>query len=251
MRRLLVAGNWKMHKTVPEAVELVRELKFQLTQKRDREVLVCPPFTSLYPVGLELKGSFIKLGAQNMFYEEKGAFTGEISPVMLKDVGCSYVIVGHSERRHIFGENNELINKKFLSAIRHGLIPILCVGETLEERENGKTSEVVSEQVKRGIEGVNADDEFVIAYEPVWAIGTGKTATPEIAQEVHQQIREILRSELGNEKAESVRILYGGSVKPENAKGLLEMPDIDGALVGGASLKAESFSKIVNFDEEA
>ncbi len=250
MRKLLIAGNWKMHKTVPEAVELVKELKSRLNQKDDREVLVCPPFTSLHSVGLELKESFIKLGAQNMFYEEKGAYTGEISPIMLKDVGCSYVIVGHSERRHIFGENDELINKKFLSAISHGLIPILCVGETLEERENGKTSEVVSEQVKKGIEGVNADDEFVIAYEPVWAIGTGKTATPEIAQEVHQQIREILESEIGRERAESIRILYGGSVKPENARGLLEMPDIDGALVGGASLKAESFSKIFNFDRE-
>jgi len=250
LRRLLIAGNWKMNKTVPEALELVRELKERLKGVEDRDVLVCPPFTALYPVGRELLGSSILMGAQNMFYEEKGAFTGEISPVMLKDVGCSYVILGHSERRHIFGESDELINRKVISAVNHDLIPILCIGETLEERERGETRQVVERQVREGLKGLKPEDEFVIAYEPVWAIGTGRSATPEMAQEVHAFIREVLTGLFGREKAKGIRILYGGSVKPENAKGLLEMPDIDGALVGGASLKAESFSKIVKFELE-
>ncbi|MEO2066580.1 MAG: triose-phosphate isomerase [Desulfurobacteriaceae bacterium] len=251
MRRLLIAGNWKMNKTVPEAIELVRGLKERLKGVEDRDVLICPPFTALYPVSKELEDSQILLGGQNMFYEEKGAFTGEISPLMLKDVGCSFVILGHSERRHIFGEDDKLINKKVISAVKHGLIPILCVGERIEEREEGRTEEVIEKQVREGLKGLSPEDEFVIAYEPVWAIGTGKTATPEMAQEVHSFIREILKELFGEEKAGRVRILYGGSVKPENAKGLLEMPDIDGALVGGASLKAESFSAIVQFDREA
>lgn len=245
MRRLLIAGNWKMHKTVQEAVELVRELKELVSDVKDRDILVCPPFTALYAVSRELEGSNIALGAQNMFYEEKGAFTGEISPLMVKDVGCSYVILGHSERRHIFGETDELINKKVLSAVNHGLIPILCVGETLQEREEGKTKDVIERQVKEGLKGLNETSEFVIAYEPVWAIGTGKTATPELAEEVHSFIREILAEMFGKEKADSIRILYGGSVKPENAAGLMSQPNIDGSLVGGASLKAESFAKIV------
>jgi triosephosphate isomerase len=246
LRKLLIAGNWKMNKTVPEAVSLVRELKELLKDlDRDREVLVCPPFTALYPVSRELEGSKIALGAQNMFYEEKGAFTGEISPVMLLDVGCSFVILGHSERRHIFKEDDQLINKKVLSAVAHSITPILCVGELLEERESGKTKDVVKKQVVEGLSGIKPEYDFVIAYEPVWAIGTGKTATPEQAQEVHQFIRELLKELFGKEKAEKVRILYGGSVKPENAKSLMSMPDVDGALVGGASLKAESFAKIV------
>ena len=245
MRRLLIAGNWKMHKTVQEAVELVRELKELVSDVKDRDILVCPPFTALYAVSRELEGSNIALGAQNMFYEEKGAFTGEISPLMVKDVGCSYVILGHSERRHIFGETDELINKKVLSAVNHGLIPILCVGETLQEREEGKTKDVIERQVKEGLKGLNETSEFVIAYEPVWAIGTGKTATPELAEKVHSFIREILAEMFGKEKADSIRILYGGSVKPENAAGLMSQPNIDGSLVGGASLKAESFAKIV------
>ena len=245
MRRFLIAGNWKMHKTVQEAVELVRELKELVSDVKDRDILVCPPFTALYAVSRELEGSNIALGAQNMFYEEKGAFTGEISPLMVKDVGCSYVILGHSERRHIFSETDELINKKVLSAVNHGLIPILCVGETLQEREEDKTKEVIERQVKEGLKGLNETSEFVIAYEPVWAIGTGKTATPELAEEVHSFIREILAEMFGKEKADSIRILYGGSVKPENAAGLMSQPNIDGSLVGGASLKAESFAKIV------
>jgi len=249
LRKLLIAGNWKMNKTVPEALLLVRELKELLKDiNDDREVLVCPPFTALYPVGRELEGSRIALGAQNMFYQEKGAYTGEISPVMLVDVGCSFVILGHSERRHIFKEDDQLINKKVLSAVAHSLTPILCVGELLEERESGRTKEVVKRQVVEGLRGVKPEDEFVIAYEPVWAIGTGKTATPEQAQEVHQFIRELLRELFGEEKAERVRILYGGSVKPENARSLISMPDVDGALVGGASLKAESFAKIVKLE---
>ena len=251
MRRLLIAGNWKMHKTIPEALDLVRELKELVRDVNDRDILVCPPFTALYPVSRELEGSNIVLGGQNMYFEEQGAFTGEISPLMLKDAGCSYVILGHSERRHIFGETDELVNKKVLSAINHGLIPILCVGELLEERESGKTQEVVEKQVREGLKGVDGDNEFVIAYEPVWAIGTGKTATPELAEEVHLFIRQVLSDMFGSEKANSVRILYGGSVKPENAAGLLNMENIDGALVGGASLKAESFAKIVKFDMEA
>jgi len=234
-----------MHKTVQEAVELVRELKELVSDVKDRDILVCPPFTALYAVSRELEGSNIALGAQNMFYEEKGAFTGEISPLMVKDVGCSYVILGHSERRHIFGETDELINKKVLSAVNHGLIPILCVGETLQEREEDKTKEVIERQVKEGLKGLNETSEFVIAYEPVWAIGTGKTATPELAEKVHSFIREILAEMFGKEKADSIRILYGGSVKPENAAGLMSQPNIDGSLVGGASLKAESFAKIV------
>jgi triosephosphate isomerase len=251
VRRLLIAGNWKMHKTIPEALDLVRELKELVKDVNDRDILVCPPFTALYPVSRELEGSNIVLGGQNMYFEEQGAFTGEISPLMLKDAGCSHVILGHSERRHIFGETDELVNKKVLSAINHGLIPILCVGELLEERENGKTQEVVEKQVREGLKGVDGNDEFVIAYEPVWAIGTGKTATPELAEEVHLFIRQVLSDMFGSEKANSVRILYGGSVKPENAAGLLNMENIDGALVGGASLKAESFAKIVKFDMEA
>ena len=249
MRRLLIAGNWKMHKTVGEAIELVRELKILVSDVTDRDILVCPPFTALYPVSQELKGSNIDLGAQNMFYELEGAFTGEISPLMLKDAGCSYVILGHSERRHIFGETDELINKKVLSALENGLIPILCVGETLEDRESGKTKEVVERQVKEGLKGISSE-EFVIAYEPVWAIGTGRTATPEQAQEVHEFIRSIIEGMFSKNVADRVRILYGGSVKPNNAADLLAMPDIDGALVGGASLKADSFSKIVKFDKE-
>ncbi len=251
MGRLLIAGNWKMHKTIPEALNLIRELKELVKDVNDRDILVCPPFTALYPVSKELKDSNIDLGGQNMYFEEQGAFTGEVSPLMLKDAGCSYVILGHSERRHIFGETDELVNKKVLSAVNHGLIPILCVGELLEERENGKTQEVVEKQVREGLKGIDGDDEFVIAYEPVWAIGTGKTATPELAEEVHLFIRQVLSDMFGSEKANSVRILYGGSVKPENAAGLLNMENIDGALVGGASLKAESFAKIVKFDMEA
>lgn len=247
VRKPLIAGNWKMNKTVSESIEFARDFVKAVSNVTDRDILICPPFTSLYPVSEIFNGTNVRLGAQNMYFEEKGAFTGEISPLMLKDAGCSFVILGHSERRHIFGESNELINKKVLSAVSHGLVPVLCVGELLEEREEGKTFDVVGSQLEEGLKGVSADSEFVIAYEPVWAIGTGKTATPELAEEVHRFLREKLSELFGSEKAESVRILYGGSVKPENVDGLMAMNNIDGALVGGASLKVESFVKIVNF----
>jgi triosephosphate isomerase len=249
VRKPLIAGNWKMNKTVGEAVKLCEDLRLLVKDVIDREILVCPPFTALYSVSKIVENTRINIGGQNMFYEEKGAFTGEISPIMLKDVGCSYVILGHSERRHIFGEDDELIAKKVFSAVKHDLIPILCVGELLEEREEGKTFEVVRKQIKEGLKYLSRDDNFVIAYEPVWAIGTGKTATPEMAQEVHRFIRLEISELFGHEKAESVRILYGGSVKPENISGLMKMADIDGALVGGASLDAESFAKIVMYRE--
>ena len=249
MRKPLIAGNWKMNKTVGEAVKLCEDLRLLVKDVIDRDILVCPPFTALYSVSKIVENTRINIGGQNMFYEEKGAFTGEISPIMLKDVGCSYVILGHSERRHIFGEDDELIAKKVFSAVKHDLIPILCVGELLEEREEGKTFEVVRKQIKEGLKYLSRDDNFVIAYEPVWAIGTGKTATPEMAQEVHRFIRLEISELFSHEKAESVRILYGGSVKPENISGLMKMADIDGALVGGASLDAESFAKIVMYRE--
>ncbi|WP_457568992.1 triose-phosphate isomerase [Desulfurobacterium sp.] len=247
MRRPLIAGNWKMNKTVSESVEFARNFVDAVSDVADRDILICPPFTSLQVLGQIFDGTNVKLGAQNMHFEEKGAFTGEISPLMLKDVGCTFVILGHSERRHIFGENNDFINKKVLSAVSHGLIPILCVGELLEEREAGRTFEVVGTQLEEGLKGLSKEADFVVAYEPVWAIGTGKTATPELAEEVHRFLREKLAELFGKEKAESVRILYGGSVKPENVEGLMAMENIDGALVGGASLKVESFVKIVNF----
>lgn len=245
MRKPFIAGNWKMHKSIPEALELAGSLRQRLKDVEEVDIAVFPPFTSLFMVSKALEGSNIKLGAQNVFYENEGAFTGEISPNMLLDVGCSLVIVGHSERRHIFGETDQMINRKLVSAQNNGLIPILCVGERLEEREEGKTFDVIKRQVREGLKGANPS--FIIAYEPVWAIGTGKTATPEQAQEVHLFIRGLIEELFGKDTAQRTRILYGGSVKPHNIEGLMSMPDIDGALVGGASLKAEDFEKIVKF----
>ena len=245
MRKVIIAGNWKMHKKRGEAKKLVSEILEGVTKRENVEMVICPPFTSLEEVGKTLEGSFIHLGAQNMFYEKEGAFTGEISPLMLRAVGCKYVIIGHSERRKYFCENNEMINKKFHAALEENLIPILCVGETLEERESGKEKEVVSKQVIEGLKGWEGE-RIVIAYEPVWAIGTGKTATPEIAEKMHSYIREILNELAGNISGE-ISILYGGSVKPENVNQLMKEKDIDGALVGGASLQADSFLKIYNF----
>ncbi len=250
MRKPLIAGNWKMNKTIGEAVKLCEDLRLLVKDVNNKDILVCPPFTSLYPVSKVVEDTNIQLGGQNMFYEEKGAYTGEISPIMLKDAGCDFVILGHSERRHIFREDDELIAKKVYSAVKHDLTPILCVGELLEERESGRTLEVVKRQLTEGLKYISEKDNFVIAYEPVWAIGTGKTATPQIAQEVHKFIRLELSELFGKEKADSTRILYGGSVKPENISGLMEMEDIDGALVGGASLDANSFAKIVTYDQE-
>jgi len=247
MRKTFIAGNWKMNLTVESGRELALQLKERIGGVEAVDVAVCPPFPLLLPVSEALKGTNIKVGAQNMYFEPKGAFTGEVSGEMLKSAGCTYVIIGHSERRHIFGEDNELINRKVHAALQIGLKPILCVGEQLSEREEGKTEQVVREQVLRGVDGLSAEQfaDLTIAYEPVWAIGTGKTATPQQAQEVHQFIRELISREIGSAVADALRIQYGGSVKPENAAGLLEQPDIDGALVGGASLDADSFTKIV------
>ncbi|MFZ5469742.1 MAG: triose-phosphate isomerase [Myxococcota bacterium] len=247
-RRIFIAGNWKMHKTVAEALGLVRELKGLVSMVREKvEIAVAPPFTALHPVAHALEGSNIVLAAQNCFWEASGAYTGEVAAPMLAEVGCRYVIVGHSERRQYFGETDETVNKRLQAVARAKLWPIICVGETLKEREGGRTLEVVTRQVKGALAGFAAAEvsKFVFAYEPVWAIGTGKTATSDQAQEVHAHLREELVSLYGRETAEEVRIQYGGSVKPENAAELLARPDIDGALVGGASLKAADFAAIV------
>ncbi|MFH1426533.1 MAG: triose-phosphate isomerase [Candidatus Kerfeldbacteria bacterium] len=241
MRTPLIAANWKMNKTVHEAEEFVQELKNRKLPD-NREVLIGAPFTVLLSLTKATSGSDILVAAENMFYEEQGAFTGEISPIQLLDVGCTHVIIGHSERRHIFGESDELLNKKLLACEKHGLIPVFCVGETLEERKADKAEAVVLGQYRAGIAGLS--DEFiqnmVVAYEPVWAIGTGENATPEQAEEMHA----LLRKEL----PESTRILYGGSVKPDNAAQLMNQPSIDGFLIGGASLEIDDFYRILTVD---
>ena len=246
-----IAGNWKMNKTVGEALDLVRELKKAISGVKEVEVAVAPPFTALYAVRRELEGTPIRLAAQNLYWEEKGAFTGEVSPLMLKEVGCHYVIIGHSERRQFFGETDETVNRRIKAALAQGLKVIFCMGETLKEREEGRTFSVVERQMLGGLKGLGDKElrNIVTAYEPVWAIGTGKTATPEQAEEVHRFIREKVEKLYSRKVSEEIRIQYGGSVTPENIKGLMSQPDIDGALVGGASLKAESFSKIVRFKE--
>ncbi len=248
MRKPIIAGNWKMNNSPKESVNLVESL-LPLVKDAKCEVIVCPTFTSLYPVIEKVKGSNIKVGAQNMYFEESGAFTGEISPLMLKDMGVEYVILGHSERREYFKEDDSLINKKVKVAFDYNLIPILCVGETLEEKEAGNTKSKISGQIKNGLEGLDAEkvEAMVIAYEPIWAIGTGKTATSEEANDVIKFIREEVKSLYGEIAAASVRIQYGGSVKPSTIKEQMAQSDIDGALVGGAALKAEDFSAIVNF----
>lgn len=248
MRIPIIAGNWKMHNTIGEAAELVKEL-VPLIDDKDREVVLCPSFISLSEISKLLKGTNIKLGAQNMYHEDKGAFTGEVSPIFLKEIGVTYAILGHSERRHIFGEKDELINNKVKSALKHDLSPILCVGETLTEREEGITHSVIRSQIEGSLTDLQGEnlENLVIAYEPVWAIGTGKTATKEDANEVIGYIRQLLSEIFGRETGNNIRILYGGSVKPGNIKELMEMEQIDGALVGGASLKAEDFAKITNY----
>ena len=248
-RRPLIAGNWKMHKTASEAVETVAELTKLIDPIRGRDVMVAPPFTALSSVAGVIGDSPICLGAQNVFWEEEGAFTGEVSPSMLVDAGCSHVIVGHSERRQYFKETDEAVGKRLGAALDHGLVPIFCIGETERERESGETFSVLDKQVGTGLEGFSLNDleTLVLAYEPVWAIGTGKTATSEQAQEVHAYLRSRIYNRFGNQLSQSVRILYGGSVKPTNISELMAMPDIDGALVGGASLKADVFSEIVNY----
>ncbi|MFW6122861.1 MAG: triose-phosphate isomerase [Thermodesulfobacteriota bacterium] len=243
-RTPMMAGNWKMHKTLAEARELAREIVRGVGPQTRAEVVLGPPYTALAAVAKELEGSPVKLAAQDTFWEEKGAYTGAIAPGMLVDVGCTYVIVGHSERRQHFGDTDETVNRKVLAALQAGLNPIMCVGETLEEREAERTFQVVETQVRQGLAGFPASEtaRLVVAYEPVWAIGTGKTATPDQAQEVHRLIRNLLKEILGTE---NIRILYGGSVTPDNAKSLMAEPDLDGALVGGASLKADSFLGII------
>ncbi|HEX8433552.1 triose-phosphate isomerase [Archangium sp.] len=248
-RRKVIAGNWKMNKTVSEALALVRELKGLVASlPGDRvEIAVAPPFVSLQAVAKELEGSAVKLAAQNCHWEASGAYTGEVSAQMLKDVGCAYVIVGHSERRQYFGETDETVNKRTRAVLGAGMKPIVCVGETLAEREANRTLEVVERQVAGALKGFQAAEVagFVLAYEPVWAIGTGRTATSAQAQEVHRAIREQLGRLYDRGTAEQVRIQYGGSVKPDNAAELLGQPDVDGALVGGASLKAADFVGIL------
>lgn len=249
MRRKVVAGNWKMNMNLSGTIELISAIKNELSKSDSKtEVIVCPPFTSLETAVTVVKGSSIKVGAQNMHYESDGAFTGEISADMLKSVGCEYVILGHSERRTLFGESDEMINKKVKKALSSGLKPIFCVGETLEERESNLTEKVVDNQVKNGLSGISEAElsELIIAYEPVWAIGTGKTASPEQAQEVHKFIRNLISKLYSNNLADNLVIQYGGSVKPDNAEELFSQPDIDGGLIGGASLKADSFISIVN-----
>jgi triosephosphate isomerase len=241
MRTPYIAGNWKMHKTTAEAEELTRNLVRSL-DRETKKVMIAPAFTALGAVKRCLEGSHILLGAQNMGPEEQGAHTGEISVLMLKDLGVEVVILGHSERRHKYGEEDELINRKVKLALAHELEVVLCVGETLEQREGGVTTKIVEAQLRGGLEGVGDPGRITIAYEPVWAIGTGKTATPQQAQEVHHLIRGLLPEVLG---ITAIRILYGGSVTPENAQILMSEPDIDGALVGGASLKAASFLPII------
>ena len=251
VRLPFIAGNWKMNKTVGEAVDLIRELKTAISGVKGVEVAVAPPFTALYAVHRELEGTSIRLAAQNLYWEERGAFTGEISPLMLKEIGCQYVIIGHSERRQFFGESDETVNRRIKAALAQGLKVIFCIGETLKEREEGKTFLLIERQMEGGLKGLGAQEmgDMVIAYEPVWAIGTGKTATPEQAEEVHRFIRGKIGKLYSREVFEKIRIQYGGSVTPDNIKGLMNQPDVDGALVGGGCLKAESFSKIVRFKE--
>lgn len=248
MRKAIIAGNWKMHKTVSEATALVEELK-PLVKGATCDVVVCPTSICLPAVVEAVKGTNIKVGAQNMHFEEKGAFTGEISPIMLKDLGVEYVIIGHSERRQYFSENDETVNKKLKSAFAHGLIPILCIGESLEEREGNITEEVLAKQVKLDLNGITSENVkgMIVAYEPIWAIGTGKTATADDANETIGFIRKVIEKLYGNEVSEAVRIQYGGSVKPSTIKEQMEKEHIDGGLIGGASLKAQDFSAIVNY----
>ncbi len=245
----IIAGNWKMNMTATQARELAGKLIPLVAAVKDRDIVLAPPFTAIAAVAETIKGTNISLAAQNLHWEDKGAFTGEISADMLLDSGCKYVIIGHSERRQFFGETDETVNKKIKQALKKGLLPILCVGEMLAEREAGKLNEIISRQVTGGLRDISADDmrKMVIAYEPVWAIGTGKTATPEQANEVHALIRQQVKALYSADIAEGLRIQYGGSVTPENVSTLMAKPDIDGALVGGASLKPESFAALVNF----
>ena len=248
-RRPLIAGNWKMHLTVDEAVKLATAVAESCREVADREVVIAPPFTALAAVAAAVRSTPVQVAGQNVAWEKEGAFTGEISPVMLKDAGAAMAIVGHSERRHIFGESNQLVNRRLRGALQFDLVPILCVGETLAEREQALTFPVLEEQIRQGLADVSfaAAGQVVIAYEPVWAIGTGRTATGEQAQEAHAFIRGVLAEVYEKKLADAIRILYGGSVKPENIDNLMAKPDIDGALVGGAAMQSDSFKRIVHF----
>ena len=250
MRKKVIAGNWKMNMLPNEAISMISNLA-PLVKDADSEVVLCVPYTDLFYSLLTAQGTNIKIGAQNMHFEEKGAYTGEISGKMLKSIGVEYVIIGHSERRQYFAETDETVNKKLKAAFANGLKPIVCVGETLEERESGKAFEIITNQTQKALDGLSGEQvaNTIIAYEPVWAIGTGKTATSEDANEACKKIREKIAKIYGQNVADRVIIQYGGSMKPENAKELLEMSDIDGGLIGGASLKAESFGKIVNYNK--
>ncbi len=249
-RKAIIAGNWKMNKTATEAKALVEALKPLVADVSPEvaDIVVCPTFTSLTAVVEATKGSNIKVGAQNIHWAESGAFTGEISASMLKEVGIEYVIIGHSERRQYFGETDESVNKRLKAALMAGLKPIVCIGELLEERESGRTEKVLYRQLEGGLAGLSQEDmtKVVIAYEPVWAIGTGKTATPEIAEETHSFIRSTLNDMFGKEIGEGVRLQYGGSMKAENAHELVAQPNIDGGLIGGAALKADSFASLIH-----
>ena len=253
MRKPMIAGNWKLHKTISEATSLVSELIPAVASNQNVEIVVAPVYTALAIVAEALAGSNIKLAAQNCYPEPQGAFTGEVSPLLLKDAGCEYVIIGHSERRQLFAETDESVNSKALALAESGLGTIFCIGETLEERESGKMFDVLRQQVTAGLKDLTTRQmqTVVVAYEPVWAIGTGKVATDEQAQEVHAFIRGLLAELYDPQTAAATRILYGGSVKPGNVDGLMTQPDVDGALVGGASLKAEDFARIANFEAVA
>ena len=252
MRKPLIAGNWKLHKTLSEAKQLATSLAENLADVTEVDIVVAPVFTALTTVAEAIQGSPVKLAAQNCYPEETGAFTGEVSPALLKDAGCEYVIIGHSERRQLLEESDHFINQKLIKALEAGLKPILCIGETLQERESDQMLEVLTTQIKGGLANLSAPHmaNVVIAYEPVWAIGTGKTASDEQAQEAHSFIRGLLMGLFTLEVSAATRILYGGSVKPNNVDGLMAMDDIDGALVGGASLKAEDFIRLVRFEKK-
>ena len=249
MRTTVIAGNWKMNKTVAEAVALASEIKEKVAGVENVKIIVCPVFTAVKSVADVLKGSNVKVGAQDMYWETSGAYTGEVSGEMLLEAGAEYVIIGHSERRQYFGETNETVNKKLKKALSIGLKPIVCIGETLADRESGATEAVVEKQVREGFVGLTAEEMkgTIIAYEPVWAIGTGKTATAEQAEAVHAFVRNLVAQLWDKETADAVVIQYGGSMKPENVASLLAQPDIDGGLIGGAALKADSFEKLVKF----
>jgi triosephosphate isomerase (TIM) len=249
LRRALIIGNWKMHKTVAQAVEYARGLATGMTVMADREVVIAPPFTALHALSAALKDTSVSLCAQDVHWEQEGAYTGEISAPMLLDAGCRYVLIGHSERRKWFGESNEDVNRKAKAALKAGLFPVVCVGETLDEREAEQTFSIIRRQLKEGLNNISADDirRAIVAYEPVWAIGTGKTATPGQAEEVHDFIRQFIARIYGTDNAAGISILYGGSVNPDNAESLMTQKDIDGLLVGGASLDPESFGKIIHY----